>query len=997
MQPDEDPLDAGLWAAFGKPAEDGPPSVLTVVQRKTGQAPRVSLREEESMLAGANPVIDPNTDEKRALPQGRGNYQLLGEIARGGMGIVLKGHDADLGRDVALKVLHKRLADDPTTLRRFVEEAQIGGQLQHPGIVPVYEVGLMADERPFFTMKLVKGRTLATLISDQGAARGVARRMVDVFESVCQTMAYAHSRGVIHRDLKPANVMMGAFGEVQVVDWGLAKVLARRHDDDQESPADARSRETLLETVRSGGSQESSSLVGSVMGTPQYMPPEQARGEVDKLDERADVFALGAILCEILTGSPPYDGTRDETLSRAARADLDEAYARLDGCAEKAELVQLAKDCLVAAPEARPRDAGVLAERVRTYLDSESERVRAAEIEAAEARVRATQERKARMLTIGLAAAVLTALVGSGGWLWKQKEAAENRAVAAERERVLEKDVIDVLHEAGVHAALEEWGEAIAAAERAQAMAIAGSAGPAISERVDEELRRLNASADRARVLEELREDTERLLEELRRARDPVEPELLRFYEDPLVAQTSADSQERTTAAFANVFDSHGIDVLGSSVDEVTREMDRRGANAEIALFLDFWGAARRSAGEEEEAMHLLEIAHRVDPDPVRAELRTAVALGDSERIRELASSDLSAQPADTINLLAVALSRLGEEETAKDLLRRGVLTHPGSVTLHRAIADLFAPGEGHGGGGWGESAQEGLMHAWATLALQPESLNNLARVGRLYNRTFQNERAVEVYEKVLEQRPDSTADHLGLAYALESERALDEFRAARGEGSTSSRRFWSHEGAAFHLRYLGDLEGAIEEQRQALELSPNGSYPRTFLFELLVMTGDLEEAERIFDERPLESPYYWRSMAESFATSRPDRLQDPSFAEHYYERALYYAEQATLRDPGIASNWTSLALTRLQRNEFAEARHAAEQAIELGDGVGTPLDWFVMASACAEIGENLRARLWYERGRGWLDMLDEDDDDLTVRYFARDAARRIEALPSPF
>jgi serine/threonine protein kinase len=234
----DDPLDAGLSAAFG--ASQGPQSVLTAIQQKTGNAPKISLREEDSAIGGS-PLIDARSAEKLALPQGKGNYQLMGEIARGGMGVVMKGHDADLGRDVALKVLHKELSDNPEILQRFVEEAQIGGQLQHPGIVPVYELGLMADERPYFTMKLVKGRTLATLLTERESITVDRRHLLDTFLSVCQTMAYAHSRGVIHRDLKPANIMVGAFGEVQVVDWGLSKVLARGGVADEQKAKDARS------------------------------------------------------------------------------------------------------------------------------------------------------------------------------------------------------------------------------------------------------------------------------------------------------------------------------------------------------------------------------------------------------------------------------------------------------------------------------------------------------------------------------------------------------------------------------------------------------------------------------------------------------------------------------------------------------------------------------------------------------------------------------------
>ncbi|MEE8468205.1 MAG: serine/threonine protein kinase, partial [Planctomycetota bacterium] len=157
-------LDAGLQAAFGaSDVRRSGHSVLDTVARLTGRAPKVLLRDDSSPGA-ASPVIDASARKDLPLTAGRGNYQLLGEIASGGMGAVMKAHDLDLGRDVALKVLHEKLASDPAILQRFVEEAQIGGQLQHPGIVPVYELGLMADDRPFFTMKLVKGRTLAALL-----------------------------------------------------------------------------------------------------------------------------------------------------------------------------------------------------------------------------------------------------------------------------------------------------------------------------------------------------------------------------------------------------------------------------------------------------------------------------------------------------------------------------------------------------------------------------------------------------------------------------------------------------------------------------------------------------------------------------------------------------------------------------------------------------------------------------------------------------------------
>ena len=155
-------------------------------------------------------VIKPSSAEMPAPAERGDRYQLFGEIARGGMGAVLKGRDADLGRDLAVKVLLEEHRDKPELLRRFVEEAQIGGQLQHPGIVPVYELGTFADSRPYFTMKLVKGRTLADCSRSGTTRSDDLPRFLGIFEQVCQTMAYAHARGVIHRDLKPSNIMVGS-------------------------------------------------------------------------------------------------------------------------------------------------------------------------------------------------------------------------------------------------------------------------------------------------------------------------------------------------------------------------------------------------------------------------------------------------------------------------------------------------------------------------------------------------------------------------------------------------------------------------------------------------------------------------------------------------------------------------------------------------------------------------------------------------------------------
>src|SRR5947209_15683908 len=200
-------------------------------------------------------------------------------------------------------------------------------------------------------MKLVKGKTLAAILGEREQATDDRPRLLGILLQVAQALAYAHARGVIHRDLKPANIMVGAFGEVQVMDWGLAKVLAEGGLADEERASRQHQAEegTLIRTARSSGSAGTfgtQTEAGSLLGTPAYMPPEQANGDVTLLDRRADVFGLGAILCEILTGQPPYVGRSPEELRRkAANGDLADARARLDRCGADAELVALTHAC----------------------------------------------------------------------------------------------------------------------------------------------------------------------------------------------------------------------------------------------------------------------------------------------------------------------------------------------------------------------------------------------------------------------------------------------------------------------------------------------------------------------------------------------------------------------------------------------------------------------------------------------------------------------------
>jgi serine/threonine protein kinase len=378
-----------------------------------------------------------------ALP----DYELLEVLGQGGMGAVYRSRDPGLGRDLALKVLRPEFQGVRPVEERFEQEARITGSLQHPGIVPVYNLGRLPDGRLYFTMKIVRGRTLAEMLNvgpassrpteaEAASWKPAPQELLAIFEKVCQTLAYAHSKRVIHRDLKPGNVMVGAFGEVQVMDWGLAKALPR-------DAAQPEATNVPISAVVTGRDADAPMLsrAGNVMGTYAYMAPEQAGGAVEQLDERCDVFGLGAVLCEVLTGQPPYTGpTAPVVLDRAKRAELGPAITRLEGCGADMELIALAKHCLAVEPADRPGNAGEVARAVSAYLAGVQQRLRQAELErtaaearAAEATKKVAAERRARRLLLGLAAAglVVVALATAGVvYRQQQRQHARERAEA---------------------------------------------------------------------------------------------------------------------------------------------------------------------------------------------------------------------------------------------------------------------------------------------------------------------------------------------------------------------------------------------------------------------------------------------------------------------------------------------------------------------------------------------------------------------------------------
>lgn len=786
-----------------------------------------------------------------ALP----GYHVRAELARGGMGVVYSADDAAFGRAVAIKVLLPGWQWSRPAVARFGTEARITGRLQHPGIPPAHAHGILDDGRPYLVMKLIHGQTLTTLLDDRPDPTAGLPRFVQVFEQICQAVGYAHGSGVIHRDLKPHNVMVGAFGEVQVMDWGLAKDL-RAADAEPGPSSDAAPLSHKHAETESG----------SVLGTLPYMPPEQARGDVGRIDARSDVFSLGGILCTILTGQPPYTGTRVEVMAAAAGATLSDALARLDGCGADPELVAVARRCLTADPADRPANGGAVADLVAAYRAAVEDRLRTAERDWAAAEARAAGLRATRRWQAVAAGIVGVVTIGVGATAWALDRQATNRAEAAYRRQVEDekRDAAEreraTRNGLGIEGLLAQADAALAADDAAAATGALAQARVRLADGGGDHLRPRLARAEAD--LEALRELTR--------------IDTLRWTTRGGKYQT-ADALAQVPAAAGKL----GIDLDATPPAEAAARLADSAVRDRLVAAVDLWFVRGRSATGRA-------ILRAADPDDYRNRVRDAVAAED------LSALDALADQADALAQPPWFASVLGQIEAIPTDRRRAILraanrSRPADVTVLMTLGGLDPIGQKDGAAeraGWyraAVAARPASPTAWNSLGIALrdagataeaiEAFRQARRADPTYPRAAANlgialgesgdtEGAVAAFREAVQIAPDRAENWFNLGVGLGDRK---DFAGAATAFTTAARHDPHDARIRFNLGLAlaraGDPKGAIAAYREAVRLDRDYARAHAVLGEALQAVGDAAGARAAFREAARLDPTRFGSL----------------------------------------------------------------------------------------------------------------------------------------
>jgi serine/threonine protein kinase/tetratricopeptide (TPR) repeat protein len=859
-------------------------------------------------------------------------FRVLRPHAQGGLGAVFVALDTELHREVALKQILEQHADDPADRQRFLLEAEITGGLEHPGIIPVYGLGTYGDGRPYYAMRFIRGDSLKQAIehfhadpalqTDPGRRSLELRKLLRRFLDVCNAMDYAHSRGVLHRDIKPGNVLAGEYGETLTVDWGLAKATGR---------SDPSSGERTLKPSSATGSAET--LPGSALGTPAYMSPEQAAGNLDQLGPRSDVYSLGATLYCLLTGRPPFAGDAVEVIPAVQKGEFPPPRA-IDPAIDRA-LEAICLKAMALRSEDRYGSCRGLAEDIERWMADEP----VSSWREPWSRRARRWARRHRQAVTGAAAAVLVGLIGVAAAAivyLQQRQAQVSRLALAVGEVNLLRDQA----EADTEGDPVKWHAAQQAVKRAEDLL-----GPLIDAASQRQVRELSdqvASATQA---------AER------------DAQLLREAVDIRSAETDDPDGAASDAAYARAFRDAGIDLDELGSEAAGAEIKSRPAGVALALTaaLDDWSAQRRRARPKDTDAwkRLVATARAADPEPTRDRLRRLWSEPDLKAQRQpllqlAKEADTRRWPPASLTLLAGALADAGERNAAADLLRRSQAEHPGDVWLNyklgRELEQLHPP-----------RTEEAIRFYSVARALRPETAHELAHAldGRGHGDeavvVFRNltgirsgnglhwgclcvlltergdraaaekalQKAVTIQREAIRLRPDEPGAHLGLGHVLchvahDYTAAIAEFREAirlKPDSPTA------HADLGNALHSQGKLDGAVAKYREAIRLKPDYAAAYSNLGNALHDQGKLAEAIAAYREAiRLKPDYAPAHYSLGLVLGQQGKLDEAIAA---------YREAIRLKpDHALAHGYLGVALRR--QGKLDEAIAAYREAIRL-------------------------------------------------------------------
>jgi serine/threonine-protein kinase len=717
-----------------------------------------------------------------AVPQSQGvRYEALRPHARGGLGVVLVARDSELGREVALKEMEAGSAGNLASRARFVREAQITGGLEHPGIVPVYGLGHYADGRPFYAMRFIRGETLQDAINKlhAGAAGYTLRGLLMRFVTICNAVAFAHSRGVIHRDLKPSNVMLGRFGETLVVDWGLAKIIGR--DPSNEVLA---SESGVILQVALGD--ESATQAGLALGTPAYMSPEQATGEVEKLSPATDIYSLGAVLYVILTGQAPVTGGNVlAVLAKVQRGDWPrprqlkpEAPPALNAICCKAMALR---------PDTRYRSALDLAADVEHWLADDPVTAYA---EPWAARLRRWRRRHRAAVAASAAVAVMLVVLGVAALVSQLRDQARRRAGA---EATL-KQVVH-LQESG------HWSQAMAELQRAEERL--GNYRPEdLQQRLDFARRELKLITE---------------LDDLRLKRATSTGSAGDFDE--------AATDQGYTAAFATA----GLGSPEDTPEAVAERVQLSASREALVAALDNWASVTKG----ERRAWALQTARLADPNPWRDRLRDPRAWEDGKTLARVARATPAKEA--TPALAAAVGGQLRWKGEGENLLRAAQALRPGDFWLNFYLGYLLnITGR----------AVEGEAFCRASLAARPDSSMAWNNLGLALDRQGKLAPAADAYNTAIDLNPKNVYPHANLAVLSARLQKLDDAEAHfRKVIELAPPNSWARNNLARLLEHEGQMEKAIALYRETIDLDPGSSMAYSGLGALLDRQSKPREA----------------------------------------------------------------------------------------------------------------------------------------------------------